>query len=450
MKLRDIERTTVFKKLMRHLGFHRGNPTSQELERLSEIRARLLLSIKIRWLVILLLCSYLGYAVTLLSRTPVDAGMGTGRLSALYATLLAVIMCNLVYHLLYRELSHFIIINHIQILLDILFITIIVHFTGGVTSPFWSIYPVIALESSLLLERKPVLFCFAAAGNLAFGSVILAEATGLLHTTVLPFVRGDIQSDPLYCTLVWSWTITMNAAMAVIGSHVIRMLRRREDTLRSLVVKDQMTNLYNRSYFFKELNSEIQRSIRYNHVFSVIFLDVDDFKIYNDIFGHLEGDRLLVELAQIIRRNARRRETATPYDIDVPCRYGGEEFAVILPETPLAPPGTDGRPSEGTNAYALAERIRKEVQLLSSNDREISVSIGLAAYPRHGSTPDELVRAVDTALYQAKNKGKNRIAVAQETVIEVQNGISSSGLNVGSSYPGDAPNPGSSEALPAP
>lgn len=451
MKLRDIERTAFFKKLMLHLGFHRGDLTSQELERLAEIRARHLLSIKIRWLVILLVCSYLVYAATLLSRTPVDAGMGSGRLLTLCVSILCVILNNLTYHLLYRELSHFPIIDHIQLLLDILFITVIVHLTGGVTSPFWSIYPIIALECSLLLQHKTEIICFTAAGNLAFGSVILAEATGVLQPMSLPFVLGDIQSEPLYCILVWSWIITMNAAMAIIGSHVIRLIRRREDALKNLVVKDQMTGLYNRSYFYKVLNSEIQRSIRYKHVFSVIFLDVDDFKIYNDIFGHLEGDRLLEELAGIIRRNARRSETAPPYDIDVPCRYGGEEFAVILPETPLYPPGEDGRPAEGMNAYSLAERIRREVELLSSNGTEISVSIGLAAYPRNGTTPDGLVRAADAALYQAKREGKNRIVVARETFIDIdQKGISSSGLNVGSSYPGEAPYADSSEGLPPP
>ena len=186
----------------------------------------------------------------------------------------------------------------------------------------------------------------------------------------------------------------------------------RESILKQLVVKDQMTKLYNRGYFFKELNSEIQRSIRYGHTFSIVFLDIDHFKEFNDTFGHLEGDRLLKELAGILRRNVGRRETNPPYDIDVPCRYGGEEFGIILPETPVGSCGKEPISQGEMSAAAFAERIRKEIECMPVEDTGITVSIGIAAFPQHGTTPDGLVKAADDALYQAKKTGKNRIVIA--------------------------------------
>jgi diguanylate cyclase (GGDEF)-like protein len=184
--------------------------------------------------------------------------------------------------------------------------------------------------------------------------------------------------------------------------------------LKQLAVKDQTTKLYNRSYFFKGLNSEIQRSIRYDHVFSIIFLDIDHFKEFNDMFGHLEGDRALKELASILRKNVRRSETNPPYDIDVPCRYGGEEFGIILPETPTNTTVKGPCPSEEMNAVAFAERIRQEIESLRVQGQKITVSIGISSFPDHGNTPDELVKAADDALYQAKRSGKNRIVIARK------------------------------------
>jgi diguanylate cyclase (GGDEF)-like protein len=211
-----------------------------------------------------------------------------------------------------------------------------------------------------------------------------------------------------------------------------------------------MTKLYNRNYFFKELNSEIQRSIRYGHVFSIVFLDIDHFKEFNDTFGHLEGDRLLKEFAGILRKNVRRSETNPPYDIDVPCRYGGEEFGIILPETPIGRKMEEPCSQGEMNAAAFAERIREEIESMMVLGKRITVSIGIASFPCHGNTPDELVKAADDALYLAKKAGKNRIVISGQKEGMAQNGISSSGLNTGSSYPWEAPGPPSSELFPEP
>jgi diguanylate cyclase (GGDEF)-like protein len=445
MNIRNIERTTAFKILLRHLGFYRGDPTSQELEKLVGIRRRMLLVIRIRWILILLLCAY-GLFSGILFLRMYPAASNSILSPHLAFPLLAVIFINLFYRLLYRELSHFLHVNQLQILLDITLLTVIIHYSGGVSSPLCSLYPFLSLEATLLLEKKRDSWGCCLAASCAFGVLVLGETGGF----ALPLPTSIGGREPLSSILAWLWVVSLNAAITSIGSLVVGTSRRREEAMKHLVVKDQMTNLYNREYFFKELNSEIQRSIRYNHVFSVVFLDIDDFKKFNDTYGHLEGDRLLRELANILRNNSRRSETNPPYDIDVPCRYGGDEFAVILPETPIRYPGNNGRTSDGMNAAAFADRIRREAEGLSVNDSRVSVSIGIASFPRHGRMPDDLVRSADEALYRSKHCGKNCFVVAGDSKPSSQNGISSSGLNEGSSYPGPPPNPEESSATFAP
>jgi diguanylate cyclase (GGDEF)-like protein len=441
MNIRDIERNTAFKGLVRRLGFYRGDPTSQELEKLAEIRRRLFLAIRIRWMLVLLVCVSGLFAGTLIRLTYPAAALFFQSVPMAFS-LLAVISCNLCYRLLYRQLCHFLLINHLQIFLDIILLIVMIHYSGGVFSPLCSLFPFLAMESAWLLEKKWDLWGSCIVASSAFG--ILAFGEGGVFP--LPAMMSSAGRDPLYCVLVWSWVVSLCVTITSIGSHVIGRSRGREEAMKHQVVKDQMTNLYNRSYFFKALNSEIQRSIRYRHVFSVVLLDVDDFKKYNDTFGHLEGDRLLCKLAGILRSNSRRSETDPPYDIDVPCRYGGEEFAVILPETPISASGEANRNSDGTSATAFAERISRQVKSLSTNGFSTTVSIGIASFPRHGRMPDDLFRSADEALYRAKNSGKNRVVIAGESEAPRQNGISSSGLKEGSSYPGAPPNPAESSA----
>jgi len=159
-------------------------------------------------------------------------------------------------------------------------------------------------------------------------------------------------------------------------------------------VTDGLTQLYNQIYFHQRLEQELARARRYGRPLSLLMLDIDDFKLYNDTFGHLDGDRVLAKIAAVL--------TGAVRNVDVACRYGGEEFAIILPETGLE------------SARAAGERIRCLVeQAFSENGGEhpepLTVSIGVASFPVHASARLDLIDAADRALYLSKRSGKNRV-----------------------------------------
>ncbi len=172
-------------------------------------------------------------------------------------------------------------------------------------------------------------------------------------------------------------------------------LRLREK-LRTQSVRDALTGLYNRRYLDEILPREIHRAGRGGHPLSVLMLDIDHFKAFNDSYGHDAGDVVLKSAAKLILSLIR--------ESDVACRYGGEEFLVVLPETSL----------EAAVKRAEEMRAAFEKHRLTFNNQplgQVAVSLGAAAYPQHGENAETLVKSADEALYQAKRKGRNRVEI---------------------------------------
>ncbi|HEY3412861.1 MAG TPA: sensor domain-containing diguanylate cyclase [Armatimonadota bacterium] len=165
-----------------------------------------------------------------------------------------------------------------------------------------------------------------------------------------------------------------------------------EEDLRRLAFTDAQTSLFNHRHFQDQLDEEVSRAQRYGRAVSLILMDIDDFKVFNDTFGHPAGDRLLADLAHTLKADLRT--------VDIAARYGGEEFVVICPET------------QRDQAMILAERLCATIaderfHVDGGESQPVTVSIGVASYPQDARNKTELVDAADHALYEAKRRGKN-------------------------------------------
>ncbi len=167
--------------------------------------------------------------------------------------------------------------------------------------------------------------------------------------------------------------------------------------LRQLSIRDPLTGLFNRRYMEETLELEISRAERKEHAIGVIMLDIDHFKTFNDRFGHAAGDELLQSLGQLIRTNLRAG--------DVACRYGGEEFVLIMPE---ASEEAAQRRAEELRVHAHEMEVRHLDTVLGP----VSLSLGVGLYPDHGRTRDAILAAADAALYKAKQAGRDRVVIA--------------------------------------
>jgi diguanylate cyclase (GGDEF)-like protein len=393
-------------------------PTTEELELLTEARERVGLIIRARWVILAILALYGLLVFLFFQHSSADMSRVTPlhRAVAVLAFLAAVVY-NAWYHYSYAWFSGIRPLNTIQLLFDLLFITVVVHFSGGAVSWFWTMYMVLTLEAAIIMEKKSDTYAIALAGSLAYGGLLTFEYYGLIAPVPMPFENNALQHVYSYEMVKWAWVSITNFCIAFVGVFMMDTVRRREAQLRELAVKDTLTSLYNRRYFFHRLNSEIQRSKRYGRTLSLIILDVDNFKRYNDRYGHPAGDKLLRGLAETMVANIRRSDAKPSYEVDIACRYGGEEFAVILPEAAtvhgVAAAERIRATVETKGAVVLAERIRKQVEKSQFEGViGVTISIGVASYPDHGTDAEALIKAADDALYTAKRTGKNRVVVA--------------------------------------
>ncbi|MFZ5564959.1 MAG: diguanylate cyclase [Thermodesulfobacteriota bacterium] len=199
-----------------------------------------------------------------------------------------------------------------------------------------------------------------------------------------PTPNGFLTSDLRLFTAV-----AENVAIAVSNAMTLQQTR-------ELIRKDELTGLYNRRYFFERFEREVYRSRRYGRTISLLMIDIDHFKEYNDSYGHLRGDRVLKTMARLFEASLRK--------IDVVARYGGEEFLVLLPET------------SRENAILVGEKLRRAVEAVDFNEDDprlgacsMTITVGVAAIPDDANEPLIALDLADKALYMGKAQGRNQV-----------------------------------------
>jgi diguanylate cyclase (GGDEF)-like protein len=270
------------------------------------------------------------------------------------------------------------------------FATLLVVLTGRETSPFFFTFPLIVGGAALVVSPR-ITFGLAAAASIAYILAIAPPGSGGLPPMTVAIVGINI---------------TALILLAYVAMVIAREQRRARDAAIRLSTVDNLTGLFNRTFFFAAVEREIARSARSGRGFCLLMMDLDELKQINDRYGHFFGDRVLRGVGEVIRAGGRRIDTAA--------RYGGDEFVVLLPET------------DPTGAYVLAEKIRVGVADLrvdvAGSMIQPSISIGVVGYPEDGRTSDELMITADASMYRSKHAGRNRVSgvpVMDDAVIPV-------------------------------
>lgn len=231
------------------------------------------------------------------------------------------------------------------------------------------------------------------AGYVCVPMVALGEILGLLS---VQFAAASAEQDGEHYRRQVEAKQRLATALAEQIALALSNLRLRERLLQQ-VVRDPLTELFNRRYLDEVLERELRRAKRHQTILGIIMLDLDHFRNFNNTFGHPAGDMLLWELARFLQRNTRAE--------DIVCRYGGEEFTILLPDASLE---DTMRRAEQLRVGAEQLQVRHHDHLLGS----ITLSLGVAGFPQHGATAAELLAAADAALYRAKAEGRNRVMMS--------------------------------------
>jgi diguanylate cyclase (GGDEF)-like protein/PAS domain S-box-containing protein len=221
--------------------------------------------------------------------------------------------------------------------------------------------------------------------------VAKGEVLGMLHLRVKKSVNPEILQKTISGMKELAGTISEYLSLSIANIQL-------NERLAAQSVRDPLTGLFNRRYMEESLQREILRAERKKTPIGIVMIDIDNFKGFNDRYGHGAGDELLARMGDFFRARVRGG--------DVACRYGGEEFILFLPE------------SSAQNTYKRADEMQKEVKTLEVRYRgeqltSITLSFGIATYPDQGTQAETLLRAADVALYRAKKEGRNRIVMSQ-------------------------------------
>ena len=287
--------------------------------------------------------------------------------------------------------------------IDFIAYFIFIYLTGGITSPFIIMLILIIILNSFILDAYYI-FIFAFASIIFLSMVMVGESNGIIfHYKSFweIFIHFDISHNYSFLSATFLLYSSLIITISYISYYINKNIQEQTDKIQEaykktfyISITDRLTGLYDQIYFRELLQKQIDRCTADEKVFSVIFLDVDHFKNYNDLNGHLMGSKTLQEVANVMRSNFRHD--------DILCKFGGDEFVIIAKNL--------GKKS----ALTAAERLRKAIIDYNFKNAEyqpegrITISLGISTFPHDGSTVKELLTKADTAMYMAKAMGRNR------------------------------------------
>lgn len=235
-----------------------------------------------------------------------------------------------------------------------------------------------------------------------------AKSSHFTYLCVPIFIEGELEGVFHQLMMTSRFDPRLEFLATAITDHVMNAFSNllQREKLHALSIRDSLTGLFNRRYMQDALERELSRCARYNQPVSLLMMDIDHFKDFNDMYGHAAGDNLLKALGEFMCNNLRAE--------DIACRYGGEEFLIILPNTDL-PAGT-------SVAHKIWQGIRHIwVEHKGQPAGPVTLSIGVSSCPRHGRSAQALIHIADRAMYRAKHLGRDRVEIAGGRETSFQN-----------------------------
>lgn len=288
--------------------------------------------------------------------------------------------------------------DNIETILLILICTVIILATGKQESPYKFLYIFAIIISAIQFGKKYTMIVSVICSILVCGVDIFSiELSTYLKSTTKELITNYFQIDIVIASafFVTSW---------ILGMYV-NIEKEHSKELQKLANLDELTGLYNHRCFQESLEKIMKREVNNNGQISLLFMDIDYFKMYNDLNGHQAGDVVLRKVGNILKENIR--------EYDIAARYGGEEFAIILPNT-----------SE-KEAIVIGERIRKSIEDTYFSGQEnqpnknVTISIGVSSYPLRAKNKHRFINTADDALYRAKSLGRNRVSIYYSVLEEI-------------------------------
>jgi len=383
----------------------REQPTQYDIEALRANVERVGLVIRVRWALVAVLSAFSVLAALVYGgATGTDILIDNMIIPAI--ALIFVLMYNSLYQVTYRKVGNIAYLNQAQLLFDAIVVTVLVYYSGGVYSWFSSMYLLFILEAAFILPRRSDVWMLVAACAALYALVLSGEFLGWFPHVSVPFQANDLYRDLPYVLMRFLWKVTLYGGAALVGMLMMKSIRVREDELRGGSFIDDLTGLFNRAYFQRVLSTEVERARRNDRTLAIVLADIDRFGEVNRTFGVDVGDGILASIARYLREMSDADAGAGSRHVNVACRIGGEELALIIPE--VARSEGDRTPIED-RALAIAESFRQAVQSIRVSGVGVTVSVGVAIAHGDGELSGSILDVADRMLSLAAQAGGNTV-----------------------------------------
>jgi len=392
--------------------------TQDDVNALRENQQRVSLIISARWLMIVL---FTLFSIAGLFVFWADIGT-TEFISSIIVpinALILVILYNFVFARLNNMLSNISVASMLQLVFDVLVVTVLVYFSGGVESWFWVVYLLIIFAAALITQSAAKIWILAAFICFMLMSVQWAAFFGVIPYQYLPFSSGVDWNSTQFVLMRSLWQVSMIMGTALIASNGINWLLNLVHYSRASQLIDVRTGLYSRTFLMRTQEIEANRALRDGRSIHLMIIDIDDFGSVNTRFGFEAGDQVIKKLSEQLQGELLAFDNDYPYSSNIAARISGEEFALLLSEDT-----SDGHMLDtGLSVEKVTGFAQHLCELVAATDYDgisISVSIGIASLPLDTLNPQDLSDCADDALARAVQAGGNCVAVPSVRDLEVE------------------------------